>query len=155
MKKSILLFFAASLFLTGCNIDEDGPLIAAEYAEVTEIELPESFEQGKTYEIKITYLLPSACHTAAGMEAKRGSSEGDGRREIYVAGVSTYDRNVVTCTRQSDDLERTAKFSINIDEEDPYTFYLWTGFNSNLESEYTIIEVPVSTPGNTNENTPG
>ena len=89
------------------------------------------------------------------MEAKRGSSEGDGRRLIYVAGVSTYDRNVVTCTRQSDDLERTSKFSIIIDEEEPYTFYLWTGFNSDLESEYTIIEVPVSTPGNDTENTPG
>ena len=155
MKKLVLLFFTANLILTGCNIEDDGPRIAAEYAEVTEIDLPEYFEQGKNYEIEITYLLPSACHTAAGLEAKRGNAEGDGRRDIYVAGVSTFDQNVVTCTRQSDDLERTAKFSINIDEDQPYTFYLWTGVNSDLESEFTIIEVPVGTPGNNTENTQG
>lgn len=150
MKKLVLLFFASSLILTSCSIENDGPRIAAEFAEVTEIELPDFFERGKTYEIEVTYLLPSACHTAAGLEASRGSVEGSGRRDIYVAGVATYDQNVVTCNRQSDDLEKTAKFSIGIDEEEPYTFYLWTGLDSDLESEFTIIEVPVVNPGNPN-----
>ncbi len=152
MKKLVLLFCAATLILSSCNIEDDGPRIAAEFAEVTEIDLPEFFEQGKTYQIEVTYLLPSACHTAAGLEAKRGNSEGAARRNIYVAGVSTYDQNVVTCNRESEDLEKTAKFSISIDEDQPYTFYLWTGLNSNLESEFTIIEIPVVALGNANTN---
>mgnify|MGYP003111640820 CR=1 FL=1 len=151
MKKLVLLLFSAFfLILSSCNIEDDGPRIATNFAEVTEIELPDFFERGKTYEIEVTYLLPSACHTAAGLEASRGSVEGSGRRDIYVAGVATYDQNVVTCNRQSDDLEKTAKFSIGIDEEDPYTFYLWTGLDSDLESEFTVIEVPVISPGNSN-----
>lgn len=153
MKKFLLLLFCSiTLFLTGCTIDDEGPRIAAEFAEVTEIDLPEFFEQGKTYEIEVTYLLPSACHTAAGLDAKRGNAEGDGRRKIYIAGVSTYDQNMVTCNRESDDLEKTAKFSLGIEEDEPYTFYLWTGLNSELESEFTIIEVPVVVAGTTDGN---
>ncbi|QED37854.1 hypothetical protein FK178_09015 [Antarcticibacterium arcticum] len=148
--KKLVLFLTASLILSSCSIENDGPRIAADFAEVTEIELPEFFEQGKTYEIKVTYLLPTACHTAAGLEVKRGNAEGPGRRDIYVAGVATYDQNVVTCNRQSEDLEKTAKFAIGIDEEDPYTFYLWTGLDNDLENEFTIIEVPVVGPGEPN-----
>jgi hypothetical protein len=142
MKKLILLFVAA-IALTSCSIEDDGPRIAYQFAEVTAADLPASFEKGKTYKVDVTYLLPSACHTAAGLEVKRGNDSGDQRRDIYVVGIGRYDANLGECTREEDELEREASFSILIDEDEPYTFYLWSGVDDNMESQYTVVEVPV------------
>lgn len=133
----------AAVVFTGCSIEDDGPRIAFQFSEVTTADLPASFEKGKTYKIDITYLLPSACHTAAGLEAKRGNNDGDQRRDIYVVGMASYDANQTECNREDDDLEREASFSILIDEDEPYTFYLWSGVDDNMESQYTVVEVPV------------
>lgn len=142
MKKFIYLIFT-SLFFLSCSLDDDGTRIVYEYSEITSADLPESFEKGKTYQIDITYLLPSACHTAAGIEVKRGNSAGDARRDIYVAGVSTFDANQAECTRDGNNLEIENHFSIFIDEDEPYKFYLWIGVDDEMESQYTIVEVPV------------
>lgn len=149
MKKFALLFVAI-LTLSSCSIDDDGPRIAYQFAEVTGENLPEFFEKGKTYKVDITYLLPTACHTAAGLEVKRGNNSGDQRRDIYVVGIGSFDANQTECNREDDDLEKEASFSILIDEDEPYTFYLWSGVDENMENEYTVVEVPVQEPGFTN-----
>jgi hypothetical protein len=150
--KKIALIIMAAVLVTSCNIDDDGPRIAYEFSEVTETDLPESFEKGKTYKIDVTYLLPSACHTAAGLEVKRGNDSGAQRRDIYVVGIGRYDANLTQCNREDDELEREGSFSILIDEDEPYTFYLWSGVDDNMESQYTVVEVPVLGDGITDGN---
>lgn len=146
--KKLLFLLLSTIILTGCNIEDDGPRINYQLAKVTAADLPEEFEKGKVYEIDITYLLPSACHTAAGIEAKRGDIAGEGRRKIYVAGVASFDANITECDEEEDEDEllEESSFSLRIDEDDPYTFYLWTSYNDNLESVYTTVEVPVVAP---------
>lgn len=147
MKKLALLLVATLLFAS-CSIEDDGPDIRYEYAEVISADLPESFEEGKTYRIDVTYLLPTACHNPAGIEGKRGGSSGDERRDIYIAGVASYDGNLEDCDEEADEEERTKEgtFSITIDEDEAYTFYLWVGENTAGENQYTIVEVPVVDP---------
>lgn len=141
--KKIALFLFSALMLTGCSLDDDGTRIAYQYSKISETDLPESFEKGKSYTIKVTYLLPTACHTAAGIEAKRGNTSGSPRRDIYIVGVSRYDENQAECNREDDDLEKEASFSLFIDEDEPYTFYLWNGYDDDSQSKYIVVEVPV------------
>lgn len=142
MKKIVFLFITTLIF-TGCSIENDGTQLAYQFSKVTSADLPETFEKGKTYQIDVNYLLPSACHVATGIEVKRGNFTGDQRRDIYIVGISSYDANQTECNREDDDLERENSFSFLIDEDEPYTFYLWNGVDDNMESQYIIVEVPV------------
>lgn len=141
--KKLSFLFVSILILTSCSVDDDGPRIDYQFSEVTAADLPDSFEKGKTYKIDVTYLLPSACHTASGIEVQRGNNSGAQRRDIYVVGMGSYDVNQTECNREDDDLEREASFSILIDEDETYTFYLWSGVDDNMENQYTVVEVPV------------
>lgn len=148
MKKFALLLFT-TLLIVSCSIEDDGPRTAYQYAKVTTTDLPESFERGKTYTVKVTYRLPSACHSPAGLEARRGSQTGEARRDIYVFGVTSYDENLTTCNREAEDedLLKQSSFTITINEEGTYTFFLFNGLNSSNEIQYIEVEVPVVDPG--------
>ena len=151
MKKLALLFVFA-LTLSSCSLEDDGPGVKYQYAKVIDAGLPDSFEKGKTYQLEITYLLPSACHNPLGIEANRGSVTGDGRRDIYIVGVTSINANITDCTIESDDLEREKNLTIVIDEDEPYTFYLWDGLDAEDENKYITVEVPVVAPSSAPSN---
>ncbi len=143
MKKLIVLFVGSLLFWS-CDIDE-GENTQAQYAVVSAIDLPEFFELGEIYEIEVTYLLPSGCHSAAGIDAHRMNELAE-QWDIFVAGVSTYDANAGECTRANTNPERTGMFTLRVDEDITYIFHLWTGTDINNQPVYTIVEVPVGAP---------
>lgn len=150
MKKLALLIGCIFAF-TSCDVEDDHPWQVPALSEVTNADLPEFFEQGKTYEIDITYLLPSACHVPAGLEVSRGGSTGSAFRDIYVAGVSTRSSDMEECDEENEDLETTDSFNITINVDEPYTFHLWTGVDDDNKNVYTTIEVPVGEPEETTE----
>ncbi len=149
MKKLILLLVSV-LITVSCDINDDGPVTMLTSAEVTATDLPEFLEAGKTYTVKVTYLLPSACHSAAGIDARRGASTGEQYRKIYIRGVASYNASVTQCDEEVDeeDLEKEGAFQITIPygEEEPYTFYLWTGIDDDEENIYTEVVIPVGDP---------
>ena len=142
MKKLFLLAAIAFGFMS-CEIESDEPDWLQELAKVTDIEVPESFEIGKTYDIEVTYELPSACHVAQGVNASRESAYGSGRRKIFVAGVAAKKFGSPDCQQQGGDLLKKSSFKLLIDEDMPYTFYLWTGVDATGKGVYSEIEVPV------------
>ncbi len=97
MKKLILLFCSLAV-LTGCSVNDDGEKIVTEYAKVTNVDFPPYFELGESYELEVTYMLPSACHSAMGIDAFRLSDNGDENREIYIAGIAGIASNAGECT---------------------------------------------------------
>lgn len=145
MKKLILLFIA-SLSTLSCSIDEEGPKTTFELSKVVEADLPASFEFGKVYKIDVSYLLPSACHRQTGLDVKRGNVSGDERRDIYVVGISSFNASLPECSieAEDDELIKDGYFSILIDENKPFTFYLWQGMDEDMEHVYTIVEIPVT-----------
>lgn len=151
MKKLILLCVSA-LVLVSCDVDDDGPRTMIVAAEVSDIDVPAYFEAGKTYDIDVTYLMPDACHTNAGINAQRGSNSNgeDEYRDIYVVGLASHDLNVTECDEEADeeDLERESTFKMTIasDEDEPYTFYLWVGLDEDDEDIFTEVVVPVGEP---------
>ncbi len=142
MKKLLLLALFA-FTLQSCELESDDPVWLPELAQVTDIDLPEFFEQGKSYTIDVTYLLPNPCYIPQGINASREALYGSGRRKIYVAGIAAKKYGEPECQEESDDLEKTGSFKLVIDEDMPYTFFLWTGRDQTGKDLYTEIEVPV------------
>lgn len=153
MKKLVLLMMGFGLLFTSCDVDDDGPGTALYLAEVTEVDLPEFFEEGETYEIDVTYLLPTACHQDAGIRVERGGNSGDTYRDIYIVGMATAAADLEECDEEGGDLEKTNSFNLTIDVNESYTFYLWEGVDDDEENIYTEIEVPVGEPDDSEDDT--
>lgn len=144
--KKLALLFVCMLTLISCDIDDNSPVLIQSFAVVSETNLPDFFEKHEVYVIEVTYLLPTACHQATGLQVQRGSQIGSERRDIYIAGVTGINSNVQECSVEGADLEKKSSFELLIDEEEAYTFYLWTGIDDNQEHQYTTITIPVGDP---------
>lgn len=146
MKKLVLLF-AVTFGLMSCDIDDDGPNLLLELAEITEVDIPETFESGESYDIGVTYLLPSACHTFYSFDARQAQGEED--PEIFVRVITSYDANQTECSEDEEDLseEKTLRdVTITGEVGTVYTFNFWIGEDEDGEHLYHTIEVPVVDP---------
>ena len=146
MKKLAFLMLGLVLVFTSCDVDDDGPKSITYFAKVTEVDLPEYFEKGETYDIDVTYLLPTACHQKAGIYVQRGGETAEKYREIYIVGVANADADLVECNLEDDDLEELDDFDFLVDRDEPYTFFLWQGLDDDDKDIYTEIVVPVGAP---------
>lgn len=147
--KRIALLILCVITLNSCSVDDNGPVILSANAKIVENNLPEYFENGKTYTVEVSYLLPDLCHQPLGLYLGRGKEFGEERRDIYVAGVVSYDAEQTECNVEPEnesDLIETKEFTIKIDEEEPYTFYFWTGMDSTGENIFETQIVPVGVP---------
>ena len=145
MKKLVLLFLGITLF-TGCSMDDEGGVVS-QYAKVANVDFPAYFEEGESYDLEVTYLLPTACHNALGIDVFKVGSSGEDKREIYIAGITSSNTGSGECSRSNTDPERREKFTIVIDEILPYNFYLYQGQNANDQAEYTKVTLRVGAPG--------
>ncbi|HSP11303.1 MAG TPA: hypothetical protein VLO29_02150 [Salegentibacter sp.] len=150
--KRLAFLLMISVSLVGCSLDDDGPNRLLEFAEITEAELPEYFETGESYDIVVTYLLPSACHAYNGFDARQG--QGENSNEIFIGVVTSYDANQTECNKEEDDLSREATLrdvTITGEVGTVYTFKFWTGQDSSGETQYYTVEVPVVDPDDLDE----
>ena len=149
--KRIALLMILALSLYSCETDDDGPTVAYDFSEITGSDLPEYFEIDEEYEINVDYVLPSACHTFAGLEGGQGANEeNDSIFEYYIRAVSSYDPALTECTEESDSRTGSAKafdnFKINSENYSIIRFNFLSGFDSTDEPEYLTVDVPVGEP---------
>ncbi len=128
--------------MSSCSIDDDASNTTYELAEITGNDLPDNFILGETYAVNVEYTLPSACNSFARLDASRGGLAGNEKRQIYVGIVSVFN-DANNCDPNTPGAEGSSNFSITIDETEDYTFYFWTGTDSNNEPIYSEIVVPV------------
>ncbi|MGY5851225.1 hypothetical protein [Salegentibacter sp. F14] len=150
--KKLALLLLITFGLTSCSLEDDGPNRLLEFAEITEVDLPEYFERGESYDIVVTYLLPSACHAFNGFDARQG--QGANINEIFVGVVTSYDANQTECNKEEENLSREATLrdvTITGEVGTVYTFKFWIGQDSSGEPQYYTVEVPVEDPENTGE----
>ncbi|WP_051199646.1 hypothetical protein [Christiangramia echinicola] len=145
--KKLALILLSIVTLTSCSINDDnGPAAEYELATITGNDLPDSFELGKSYTITLDYDLPSQCHSFAALDARRGGSTGDEKRQIYAAVVSILSTNA-QCNEDVAGNSGTTTFNILIDEPEDYKFYFWTGTDADDQPIYTEVTVPVTEAG--------
>lgn len=143
MKKLIALF-GLLLIVTSCNVDDDGPQYYTSYANVVDLDHPEYFVVGQTDTLKITYKLPSACHTPLGVQSNRG--QGEERDDIYLAGVVSIDGTLTECTIDApeEDLLEVSEATLVVEDRESYTFHLFQGVDDiDNEPIYRSIEIKV------------
>jgi hypothetical protein len=158
--KRIALLMVLALSLYSCDMDDDGPNLAYEVAEITAYELPEYLESGQDYEIEVTYELANACHTFAGFE--QGPDEDEDDEDVilyYIHALSSYDTNLTECNEEGELTEtRIARNDFRISATTEYTtvrFMLLRGISSTNERDYITVDVPIGEleDENTEENT--
>ncbi|TBW27783.1 hypothetical protein [Gramella sp. KN1008] len=143
MKKNVFILFLALSF-TSCSVDDEGPSFEYDIAEIISNNLPDQFELGETYEVTVTYSLPSACHNFAGIDARRAGNTGEDVRTIYVAAIAAIELGT-SCDDTVEGDEGTTKFTIPITEEEDYTFKFLIG-EAGGEAVYETVVVPVGQP---------
>lgn len=150
--KKLAFLLLITFSLVGCTLEDDGPNRLLEFAEITNADLPEYFERGESYDIVVTYLLPSACHAFNGFDARQG--QGANSNEIFIGVVTSYDANQTECNKEEDNLSREATLrdvTITGEVGTVYIFKFWAGQDSSGETQYYIVEVPVEDPDNPGE----
>lgn len=141
--KKLIFIVVATLMFAGCSLDS-GEEINTTYAlaPITSNDLPESFEINKTYEVTVTYQLPSECYTFNTLDARRKGNTAEERTKIYVGAVSMVDLSS-NCDDTTEGASGSSKFSIFIDDDQDYTFNFWIGKDSTGEPQYESVVVPV------------
>ncbi|MDT0649257.1 hypothetical protein [Autumnicola edwardsiae] len=155
MKKLTLLLVCA-VTLWSCDTDDDGPNILFEHAQITDYDFPEFFEAGETYDIELTYELPSACHSYYTVNVSE-EQVSDGLN-IYLGVYTSFDPDLAVCDEEDEDLTRDRtiedlRIPTTADEGDIYTFFLLSGIDEDGEAEYIEVEIPVGAPEDEDDDT--
>lgn len=135
---TFLLFVTIFPVLTSCNLDNDVNY-HFEALEIKSIEMPESFDFGKVYNIKVNYLRPNDCTFFEGFDVRR---EDVTTRKVVAIG-SVIEDNGAECKEIMQEV--TASFNFEVVYDQPYLFKFWTGDDENGDPVYTEITVPVNT----------
>lgn len=147
--KRLIFAFMAMIILSSCSTDDNLPTVNYELAEITDNDFPEFFEAGKTYDLKMTYKLPSTCHNFLGFDGQEDPST----NEIFIFALTSVAKDATACDSSSEEALvkegtlRNFNVSINVEEGRVYTFNLWTGKDSDGEAIYQTVEVPVGISG--------
>ncbi|NKI26795.1 hypothetical protein HCG49_09495 [Arenibacter sp. 6A1] len=138
MKKMLFLMFTAIALLSSCDTDNDINF-HYEALEIKSVEMPESFNRGDIYTIKVTYLRPDNCTYFEGFDVVR--EEVTTRNIVAVAAVFDNEEECVALNT-----EQVATFKFEVLYQDPYLFRYRTGKDENGEPTYLEITVPVNDP---------
>ena len=138
MKRVIFLLLVATFALiTSCEIDDDVNY-HFEALQVKSVEMPESFDFGEIYNIKVTYFRPDNCTFFEGFDVVK---EDTTTRKVVTIGTVVEDEDE-ECTGEGEDLVSSFNFEVIYDE--PYLFRYWTGEDESGEPTYLEISVPVN-----------
>jgi hypothetical protein len=139
MKSFFVLCLAVVLFVS-CSTDNDNRNFNFEVLPVESVDIPNEFELGKTYNITVSYYKPSTCHTFSEFYYAKNNNE----RTVAPINIVWENNN---CELLEDELvENTLNFLVT--SNGSYIFKFWQGEDENGDSQYLIIEVPVTVDNN-------
>ena len=133
--KKILFTLSIFLILASCNSDDE-VRYRLELIPVQEVDIPNSFQSGHTYTIKVRYNRPSTCHTYNGMYFDKQDNT-----RIFAVENIVFERN--DCQDLLPNLiEQQFDFNV-LNTSGSYLFKFWQGKNGNGENTYYEVEIPV------------
>jgi hypothetical protein len=146
--KKLMFLVLLGLFMTSCSTDDNVPSVEYGLAPITDYDLPEFFEAGKSYDLKLTYQLPSTCHTFYSFD---GGREDESSQEIFIYAITAKHLDATNCDTEDPDLTkegtiRNFMVSANISEDEVFIFKLWTGKDAEGNPIFTDVEIPVGEP---------
>ncbi len=138
MKRLNLIFCAIVLFLTlgACSLDDDGANFHYEPLQITNVELPESFDLNEVYNIKVKLLRPDDCTLIEGFDVTRGDLT---TRNIVAIGAILDNKDCIALNQEVED-----SFRFEVLYNDTYLFRFYSGEDENGEPQYIDVEIPVN-----------
>ncbi len=139
MRRLFFICVALSLLLQAfsCSLNNDGPNFHFKPLQITNAELPDSFELKETYQITVNYTIPDSCTDFSGFDVTQSDTS---TRNVVVFGTVRTDQEACTTTTK----EAQASFSFVCLYDEPYTFRFWQGEGEDGEQEYFEVVVPVN-----------
>ncbi|SFZ90031.1 hypothetical protein SAMN05428642_101702 [Flaviramulus basaltis] len=134
--KKFIVFCLTLVGLASCSINEDSPKYTSEALPVESVDIPDEFELGETYPITIYYFRPTTCHNFKEFYYYKENNERTVAPINYV-----FESN--NCQPLEDELVE-ATFNFTVTSNGSYIFKFWQGEDTEGESQYLIIEVPVT-----------
>jgi len=139
-----MIFLVACLWFSSCGLDDDTPNFYYTSLDVVDVDMPESFELNKTYDIDVTYVRPDGCTYFEGFDVVK---TGETDREVLVVGSTLTDEGVA-CTQAIEEVVATMQFQVIFTGE--YHFKFYAGQDENDDAIYLEYDVPVVGEASTN-----
>lgn len=136
MKRIFILLIMSAMVLASCSTD-NGVNYHFKALQVKSVEMPEVFEYGKVYKIKVNYLRPDNCTFFEGFDVVK---EGLTTRKVVAIGTVIEDTDS-NCAEKEDEI--SASFNFEVVYTEPYLFKFWTGNDENNDPVYLEFTVPV------------
>jgi hypothetical protein len=134
MKKIVLFVILITSFL-GCSLDDDNPTYTYEVLPVDSYVVPASFTLGQTYEIKLKYQKPTACHIYQGIYY-------DKNLNTRTIAIQTAVQNNQVCTQEIPPVSEVS-FNFTVTNTGSYIFKFYKGEDASGEDIFEEVEIPV------------
>lgn len=121
-----------------CSLDEeDQTQVSYEFVPIEDVIIPEEFLFNENYKIKLTYSMPTDCHSFNNVffETNRDS------KTVVAVVAAKYVTVENVCDSTNTELETT--FNLLASQTENYIFNFWKGKDDQGEDIYLEIEVPV------------
>lgn len=138
MRRLYVAILAITLLTTfnSCSLDDNGVSFHYEALQITSADVPEEFNLGQIYTIKVNMMRPDDCTLIEGFDVTR--SDLTVRNVVAIGAVL----DKPDCQPLDQEVQDTFQFEVLYDE--PYLFRFYTGQDANGEAQYLEIEVPVN-----------
>ncbi len=134
-KYLLIMIVALAIPVSSCSSDDDDHDYHLEYVNVISAELPDEFNHGSTYQIKVIIELPNSCYFY--YDQYDYFHEGT-TRLIYPIGHVDHGNS---CTQII--TETTFSIPVKVLQDEPYIFKFYQGKDDDGEAKFLTIEVPV------------
>lgn len=134
MIKNILMLALVLLTVSSCSLEEDNSYLSIETLPIKEAMVPQEFEYGAIYTLKVVYDLPSGCHSFYDLYYQYEST-------ARIIAINSVVNTNLACTEAL--IEREYEFEVSVTQEEDYIFKFWKGTDSTGKDIFEEIIVPV------------
>ncbi|WP_299883803.1 hypothetical protein [uncultured Lacinutrix sp.] len=127
------LFCLITVALFSCSVDDAGPASHQELLPIESVVIPDEFQVGISYQIDLTYVKPTNCHSFYNIYYLKNFNE----RTVAVISTVYQNENCTTIDAQTD-----VSFNFVATQTGSYIFKFWQGEDQNGEDTYLEMEIP-------------
>ena len=134
MIKNILTLALVLLTVSSCSLEDENSNLSIETLPIKEATVPQEFEYGAIYMLKVVYDLPSGCHSFYDLYYQYEST-------ARIIAINSVVNTNLACTEAL--IEREYEFEVNVTQQEDYIFKFWKGTDSTGNAIFEEIIVPV------------
>ncbi len=134
MIKNILTLALVLLTVSSCSLEDDNSNLSIETLPIKEATVPQEFEYGAIYMLKVVYDLPSGCHSFYDLYYQYEST-------ARIIAINSVVNTNLACTEAL--IEREYEFEVSVTQQEDYIFKFWKGTDSTGNDIFEEIIVPV------------